>query len=88
MTKEGELRYKIVYPKFKKGGHTVRKIPVKSTYEYVDVLKESVFEIAELGRLNESGVQMLINKPPPLCEDYERPDKMEAVSAIQSRFNC
>lgn len=32
MTREGKARYRIVYPKYKKGDHTVRKISVDSTY--------------------------------------------------------
>lgn len=31
-TKEGNECYDIVYPKFKKGGHTVKKVTVKQTY--------------------------------------------------------
>ena len=32
VTKDGKARYRIVYPKFKKGGYTVRKISVECTY--------------------------------------------------------
>jgi hypothetical protein len=31
-TKDGTARYKIAYPKFKKGEYTVRKISVECTY--------------------------------------------------------
>ena len=30
--KDGSLRSRIVFPKFKKGGHTVRMIPVDATF--------------------------------------------------------
>jgi hypothetical protein len=31
-TKQGEKRYAVVYPKYKKGGHIVRKVTEDSTY--------------------------------------------------------
>ncbi len=31
-TKEGNECYDVVYPKYKKGGHTVKKVTVKQTY--------------------------------------------------------
>jgi hypothetical protein len=39
-TKDGKARYKIIFPKFKKGGYTVREVKTESTYgkAYVDYL--------------------------------------------------
>ena len=40
-TKTGEARYTILFPKYKKGGHIVRKIMEDSTYdECMQVLED------------------------------------------------
>ena len=43
MTAKGEERYDILYPKFKKGGHIVRKVTVNPTYREYIVLSVWVF---------------------------------------------
>ncbi|KAK3107593.1 hypothetical protein FSP39_017919 [Pinctada imbricata] len=85
-TVDGSLKYKIVFPKYKRGESIVRKIPVESTYEYVDSLMKIVFGLAPVSRMNKSGVQLYIDTPPPLCSKYDRPDKAEAVERMASRF--
>ena len=35
VTEGGEKRYEVIFPKFKKGGHTVRKVTVDPTYSKI-----------------------------------------------------
>ncbi|KAJ7394868.1 hypothetical protein OS493_000703 [Desmophyllum pertusum] len=44
---DGTEQVNIVFPKYKKGEYTVKKILVKCTYRYVDDLKENVVRILE-----------------------------------------
>ena len=43
VTAKGEERYDILYPKFKKGGHIVRKVTVNPTYREYILLSVWVF---------------------------------------------
>eukprot|EP00795_Rhopilema_esculentum_P010095 gene10095-18746_t len=81
VNKEGNLEYKIVFPKYKKGGTIVRRITTNCTYDYVEKLFGELMMRAENG----------IAEPPeqrmkPLCSKYERPHKEEAVQSMLSRF--
>ena len=55
--------------------------------EYVDVLMRAVFRIGEVSHMNEDGIQLLVDVPPPLCSEYQRPDKDAAIQSLLSRFN-
>ena len=55
--------------------------------DYVSCLMRTVFALSEISHMNEDGLQLLIEPPPPLCSDYERPNKDEAVRNLQTRFN-
>ena len=82
--KEGDLQYAIVFPKYKKGGHIVRKILVDCTYNYVDVLfSELITTVQEPNRGNHD----IVDTPPPLCSNYVRPDKDTAVAQHTARFS-
>ena len=82
--KEGDLQYAIVFPKYKKGGHIVRKILVDCTYNYVDVLfSELITTVQEPNRGNHD----IVDTPPPLCSNYVRPDKDTTVAQHAARFS-
>ena len=43
VTKDGQKRYDVVFPKFKKGGHTVRGIKTRCTYGMsVNLIKNKI----------------------------------------------
>ena len=37
--------------------------------------------------MNDEGIQLPIEQPPPLCSLFEKPDKEQAVQNLSSRFN-
>lgn len=82
LTKPGDPRYSIEFPKYKKGGHIVRKILCNPTYNYVEELFEELFKSVKSSHYIE-----LPSPPPPLCSQYDHPEKDTAVSAFQSRFH-
>jgi hypothetical protein len=45
------------------------------------------FTIGQVSHMNEEGVKLLVDVPPPLCSMYERPDKDIATQKFISRFN-
>lgn len=83
-TKEGEKRYALLYPKYKGGGHIVRKLMEECTFGYVDELLTKLWEIVE----NPGSVKTVrVTSPPPLCSAYEQPEKSKAINEHKSRFS-
>ena len=85
-TADGRLRFCIKYPKFKKGGYSVRKIKCDSTHNYVQLL---LARVSSLCREPESSNMYCFETiaPPSLCSAYEHPDKEAAVVKHISRFS-
>nr|XP_022292939.1 uncharacterized protein LOC111103770 [Crassostrea virginica] len=76
------LRYKIAFPKQKKGDYTVKKVKTPSTYGYVDILIEKVRTFAQNGEIPHfDDVENV-----PLCEEFPHPDKNLAVQTLLTRF--
>ena len=48
VTQQGELRYEVLFPKFKRGGYTVRKKTVQPTYSELLVYKCICFTCSTL----------------------------------------
>ena len=101
VTAKGEERYDILYPKFKKGGHIVRKVTVNPTYREYIVLSVWVFHnklfllieyvddlLKETSRRCKERVIEILpsNTPAPLSSQFERPDKPTAIKSHKSRF--
>nr|XP_022311415.1 uncharacterized protein LOC111116717 [Crassostrea virginica] len=84
-TKEGDVQYKISFPKFKQGEYTVRKKSVEATYEYSSTLMLETLRGMK-GDGNEPVLCLPAREPPPLCSDFYHPEKEEAVNYFQSRF--
>lgn len=56
--------------------------------DYIRPLMNTVFGLAEVSSMNEEdGAQLPIPVPPPLCSEFERPDKEVAIQNIHSRFS-
>ncbi|KAJ8369542.1 hypothetical protein SKAU_G00095700 [Synaphobranchus kaupii] len=85
-TSSGELRYLLWFPKYKQGDFSVRPLKATPTYGYIETLQELLFErVVE----NPEPYQELLQQvyvPPPLCSQYDRPDKSKAVARHTSRF--
>lgn len=86
-TQDGKARYSIVFPKYKKGEHTVKKIKVDCTYDYVEMLMTTVLTMAQESNMNKMSFGLHMDVPPPLCSTYTRPNKDAAVKNLLSRFN-
>ncbi|XP_056000372.1 uncharacterized protein LOC125656629 isoform X1 [Ostrea edulis] len=90
-TKEGNMQFKISFPKFKHGEYSVRKRTVDSTYGYVTSLMTETFASMEASVDATSPHQPPVSclpeiQPPPLCSNFVHPEKSEAVQHFRSRF--
>lgn len=90
MTKTGESRYSILFPKYKKGVYIVRKLKEKSSYgEHVLTLtyhfiigyvKELLVELLKVATEGKAGdPESMI--PAPLCSNFERPKQSNRLFA-------
>lgn len=84
-TKDGQIRYCIKFPKFKKGGYTVREVHDDSSYNYVALLLADVIKRCE-SLPDEDEQDLFPLKPLPMCSSYNRPDKTSAINAHKSRY--
>lgn len=50
-------------------------------------MKRTVFGLGAVSHMNEDGVQLPVKIPPPLCSQYDRPEKGVAIQNMLSRFN-
>uniref|UniRef100_A0A9J8A9J5 THAP-type domain-containing protein n=1 Tax=Cyprinus carpio carpio TaxID=630221 RepID=A0A9J8A9J5_CYPCA len=85
-TADGDLRYSIVFPKFKHGEFMVRALKSNPTTGYIDKLMELLFHhvVEEPQPYLDFSGQMAV--PEKLCAQFIRPDKEEAVSRHGSRI--
>lgn len=83
-TKTNQLRYKITFPKQKKGDFTVKKIKTPSTYGYVDSLLDEVTSRVRVGEMPHH--EDVEDVPPPLCHQFIHPEKDVAVHSLLTRF--
>ncbi|XP_067281531.1 uncharacterized protein [Pseudorasbora parva] len=91
-TSEGEGRYAVRYPRFRKGGWVVHPIKEKPSYVYATKLMVSLVEeyCKSPQALQESSAVLSSAAPPPLTSSVQKVAKDEAVSlhlARHSRFN-
>nr|XP_054602063.1 uncharacterized protein LOC129164785 [Nothobranchius furzeri] len=85
-TATGELRYAVVYPKYKRGDYTVRALKTNPTSLYVHKLMDLLFDSVVVDPLPYQEYSDKIPVPEPLCAQFQRPDKRDAVSRHRSRF--
>ena len=102
VTSEGEERYDILFPKYKKGGHIVQKVTLDSTYSksFIAMTHYTGFTIdyyltdyvdvlmKETIRRYKDGIMEAHygDTPAPLSSQYERPDKTTTIKGHKSRF--
>ncbi|XP_065068907.1 uncharacterized protein LOC135694142 [Rhopilema esculentum] len=89
MTKQGKERWKISYPKYKKGA-VAKPVKTKPTYGYVtELLHMSVKRRLELSSYSESlteAAQLYVSTPGHLTDNIEKEDKEEVVKQHKTRF--
>lgn len=89
VTKDGEPRYTIVYPKTKKdGGHTVRAVKTPCTHKYAHDLMVSLVEgVADSpAALRHSIHEVRADQPDTLSSTSQHPNKAVAISEHRTRF--
>ena len=47
----------------------------------------TVFGLCAVSHMNEDGVQLPVEIPPPLCSQCDRPDRDVAIQNLLNRFN-
>ncbi|XP_016362898.1 uncharacterized protein LOC107704481 [Sinocyclocheilus anshuiensis] len=86
-TSTGKMVYKMVFPKSKKGECIARALKTDPTYNYVDELLKLVFDEVIMDPSPFVDEMKAIPIPTPLCAEYDRPSKEEAIAHHVSRFN-
>ncbi|XP_033729533.1 uncharacterized protein LOC117318682 [Pecten maximus] len=85
---DGTLKWKVSYPKAKKGGHCVKAVKEQCTYDYVTELVDEAFSLREAFPTYEQARKMKRENCPPLPATLaNRVDVTEAVRSHKSRFN-
>ncbi|XP_070561301.1 uncharacterized protein [Ptychodera flava] len=81
-TQAGDPQFTVKFPKYKCGGHVLKKVMERSTYDYVLDL------MTELAMVLEDDVSLPImeDEPEPLCHQFERPDKTTLIREHRTRF--
>ncbi|XP_070550424.1 uncharacterized protein [Ptychodera flava] len=85
---DGQPQYSIRYPKFKKGGHSVREVKTKPTYDYTSTLMRKLLESYQdsPSDLRHSIDGMRGSVPENLAASYDHPDKQQAIASHVTRF--
>ncbi|ELT88170.1 hypothetical protein CAPTEDRAFT_216959 [Capitella teleta] len=80
----GEKRWKVEFPKSKRGDYMVRERKFQITHNYVTRLQAAVVD-----RVLKGKKRARKRAPAPLCASFERPDKRQAIEEkeTRSRFN-
>ncbi|XP_049324303.1 uncharacterized protein LOC111195039 isoform X2 [Astyanax mexicanus] len=86
-TTSGVLRYRLHFPKAKKGGHTVKSVKSPPTYCYVYNLIAAVFDDIVPNPQPYLEEFKKIPIPGDLSSEFYRPPLTEAVAAYRSRFS-
>ncbi|XP_057709542.1 uncharacterized protein LOC130927604 [Corythoichthys intestinalis] len=84
VTKEGIHSYCIVYPKYKSGGYSLRKILVDATYDYVNDCLSEVMKLIDIPKKHRTG-DVLVD-PQFLTAAVNRPDKSIVIAEHHTRF--
>ena len=88
VNKFGEPAYSLHFPKFKRGGFTVRPVRPAPSYVYVTKLMDVLFtktmqDPTDIWQLWD---EVVVEEPPSLCSIFKRPELTEAVSQHTTRF--
>ncbi|XP_077374118.1 uncharacterized protein LOC144016658 [Festucalex cinctus] len=84
VTKEGIHSYCIVYPKYKSGGYSLRKILVDATYDYVNDCLSEVMKLIDIPNKYRTGD--VVVDPQFLTTAVNRPEKSNVIAEHHTRF--
>ncbi|XP_077357363.1 uncharacterized protein LOC144004212 [Festucalex cinctus] len=84
VTKEGIHSYCIVYPKYKSGGYSLRKILVDATYDYVNDCLSEVMKLIDIPNKYRTGD--VVVDPQFLTAAVNRPEKSNVIAEHHTRF--
>ncbi|KAF3861261.1 hypothetical protein F7725_000037 [Dissostichus mawsoni] len=78
VTKTGEARFSINYPKGRKGAAVLRRVLESPTYEYAqELLEEIVKECTDKENVDAEFAVEPVIVPPPLCAQFPHPEKAD-----------
>ncbi|XP_046885937.1 uncharacterized protein LOC124474096 isoform X2 [Hypomesus transpacificus] len=86
-TAKGKLMYRLVFPKAKRGGYTVKQMKTEPTMCYVFDMMQLVLEEIIHDPLPYVAAVQRIPVPQPLCGQLDRPSMKDAVAQHLSRFS-
>ena len=90
-TAAGKQVFSIQYPKYKKGGYIVRKVPKAKTFNYVTELWQHVMAECQQPAKVRLSTATEICLPPTLCLNFDHPNKDKAIeqhsSSLQLKSN-
>ncbi|XP_063048714.1 uncharacterized protein LOC134445189 isoform X2 [Engraulis encrasicolus] len=85
-TSSGRLKFKMSFPKAKKGAASVKPVKTAPTYNYIFELMELLFKEVVLNPQPFQDEMRAINVPSFLSAQYVHPTMDDAVAAYKSRF--
>ncbi|KAK3107635.1 hypothetical protein FSP39_018839 [Pinctada imbricata] len=90
LKRDGTPRYRLSYPKAKKGEHCLKVVKEGCTYDYVMDLMEEAYDLRQGFQsysLARKGLPMSNSPPPPLTSQVNRVSLEEALARHKVRFN-
>ncbi|XP_039644212.1 uncharacterized protein LOC120551100 [Perca fluviatilis] len=86
-TSSGDPRFKLSFPKSRKGECRARPVKTEATFRFVDDLIDMIMEKVFVDPSSYRDEILKINIPPDPSSQYEHPDKEEVIASYVSRFN-
>jgi solute carrier family 8 (sodium/calcium exchanger) len=88
VTIDGQPRYSIRFPKFKKGEYSIRIEKTPPTYAYTEKIMGKLMHEFETNRkgLQNSANDLMARQPPSLASAYHHPEKEVAAGQHRRRF--
>ncbi|XP_045201100.2 uncharacterized protein LOC123546133 isoform X3 [Mercenaria mercenaria] len=90
ITRDGQLRYSLSYPKYKGGKHIVKPVMEECSYDYIDDLNTELIRLRKTynsHRKAQDAAHKLYISPPPLSSGASHVLKSDAILAHRSRFS-
>ncbi|KAF3861260.1 hypothetical protein F7725_000036 [Dissostichus mawsoni] len=89
VTKTGEARFSINYPKGRKGAAVLRRVLESPTYEYAqELLEEIVKECTDKENVDAEFAVEPVIVPPPLCAQFPHPEKADFAAVKLETLVC
>eukprot|EP00112_Aurelia_sp_Birch-Aquarium-sp1_P012751 Seg2686.5 transcript_id=Seg2686.5/GoldUCD/mRNA.D3Y31 product="hypothetical protein" protein_id=Seg2686.5/GoldUCD/D3Y31 len=82
---DGTTQLAVHYPKFKNGEATIKDIRVQQNFEYVEELFLTTLDSINDGLLDSALVELKEATPPPLCADFDKENRNDAIRKREER---